>query len=268
MPGEVKGVKNPRLHGDYPFKVVLVHGGPGAPGELQPLGMEIAAKMGVIESFQTGWTIASLIDELQENIALYSNQPVISIGHSWGAWLSLLHAAKYPASIKKIILIGAAPFHQKSHEVIRVNRMGRLDLDEQEELLTLRAALDSYPNEQTEKLFKRYVEIINKADQYEPILLENPVLEIQFAMNKTIWKEASSWRDSGKLLHEIEQISCPVVAIHGDYDPHPYTSIEEVLSQLFSNFHFYLIAQCGHVPWNEKQARETFFEVLFKEIYA
>jgi pimeloyl-ACP methyl ester carboxylesterase len=266
MPGEVRGVRNPRLHGDYPFQCVLVHGGPGAPGELEPLGQRLASRMGVIESFQTEWTIPSLIDELQENIALFGNQPILSIGHSWGAWLSLLHAAKYPKSIRKLVLVGAAPFHQNAHEIIKVNRINRLSLDEQEEILRLRAALNGPENELTEPFFKRYVEILRKVDHYDPIHMKNPVLEIQFAMNKTIWKQASAWRDSGKLLHEIKKISCPVVAIHGDYDAHPFQSVEEVLSKLVKEFQFYLIPQCGHVPWNEKKAIDDFYKILLKEL--
>jgi pimeloyl-ACP methyl ester carboxylesterase len=73
-------------------------------------------------------------------------------------------------------------------------------------------------------------------------------------------------RSSGELLELGRQISCPVVALHGDYDPHPADGVRGPLASVLSEFRFVLLERCGHMPWIERQARERFFEVLEEEL--
>jgi len=81
-----------------------------------------------------------------------------------------------------------------------------------------------------------------------------------------VWNEASRLRQSGKLLEFGKHIQCPVVAIHGDYDPHPFEGVEKPLFRILNEFRFILLKNCGHYPWLEQNARERFFEVLKEEI--
>lgn len=64
-----------RLHGDAPYKVILVHGGPGAIGSLKGFARELSetAKIGVVEAMQSKYSIAELIEELYDivNITLH-----------------------------------------------------------------------------------------------------------------------------------------------------------------------------------------------------
>ena len=59
-----------RLHGDAPYKVILVHGGPGAIGSLKGFARELSetAKIGVVEAMQSKYSIEELIEELYEQI--------------------------------------------------------------------------------------------------------------------------------------------------------------------------------------------------------
>ena len=74
------------------------------------------------------------------------------------------------------------------------------------------------------------------------------------------------FRASGELLKTVSRIQCPVVAIHGTYDPHPAEGIREPLSRVLPDFRFILLEDCGHLPWIERQARDEFFRVLEQEI--
>jgi pimeloyl-ACP methyl ester carboxylesterase len=49
-----------------------------------------------------------------------------------------------------------------------------------------------------------------------------------------------------------KNIECPVVAIHGDYDPHPADGVRIPLSNVLKDFRFILLGKCGHVPWFER----------------
>lgn len=73
-------------------------------------------------------------------------------------------------------------------------------------------------------------------------------------------------RASGELLELGRRIACPVVAIHGDYDPHPARGVEGPLSKVLRDFHFILLRNCGHAPWIERQAKEEFYTVLREAI--
>jgi len=73
-------------------------------------------------------------------------------------------------------------------------------------------------------------------------------------------------RQSGELLKLGEKISCPVVVIHGDYDPHPASGVERPLSRIIKDFRFILLKDCGHEPWKERLARQRFYEILRTEI--
>jgi pimeloyl-ACP methyl ester carboxylesterase len=67
------------------------------------------------------------------------------------------------------------------------------------------------------------------------------------------------------LISVGKKIECPILAIHGDYDPRPAENVRESLSCERKDFKFILLEKCGHTPWLEKYARERFFEVLRKE---
>ena len=73
-------------------------------------------------------------------------------------------------------------------------------------------------------------------------------------------------RRNGKLLELGEYIRCPVVAIHGDYDPHPAEGVQTPLSAILKNFRFILVNNCGHKPWIEREARDKFYGILKEEL--
>lgn len=73
-------------------------------------------------------------------------------------------------------------------------------------------------------------------------------------------------RRSGTLLELAQRIQCPVVAIHGDYDPHPAEGVRKPLLSVLKDFRFVLLKQCGHKPWIERRATEAFYQVLEEEL--
>jgi pimeloyl-ACP methyl ester carboxylesterase len=92
------------------------------------------------------------------------------------------------------------------------------------------------------------------------------LLDCSYEIFKGVWEEASDLRRSGKLLELGREIQCQVVAIHGDYDPHPFEGVREPLSRFLKDFKFILLEKCGHRPWIEKEVKERFYEILKQEI--
>jgi pimeloyl-ACP methyl ester carboxylesterase len=68
------------------------------------------------------------------------------------------------------------------------------------------------------------------------------------------------------LLALAQHIQCPVIAIHGDYDPHPAEGVHKPLSLALANFRFILLKKCGHTPWLERWARENFYRIIKAEL--
>ncbi|ASB50265.1 alpha/beta fold hydrolase [Alkalitalea saponilacus] len=99
-----------RKYGQKPFQIGLLHGGPGASGEMKPVAMNLSVDFGIIEFLQTEKSIDGQIEELHKQITLCADLPITLIGHSWGAWLGFLFASKYPDLVKKLILISAGAF--------------------------------------------------------------------------------------------------------------------------------------------------------------
>ena len=263
MPGDTE---NLRKHGNPPFKVALVHGGPGAPGEMAPVAKELSAKCGILEPFQTAKTIDGQIGELQDIVTKRGNPPMILIGWSWGAWLSYLFAVQNPALVKKLVLVASGPFEEKDAQNIMQTRLNRLSEEERAKAFLLINVLEGPAMADKNDALLRLGKLLSKADAYDPIPLESHSLECQYDIYQTIWEQATALRRNGKLLEYGKKIQCPVVAIHGDYDPHPAEGTRRPLERIIKDFRFILMENCGHTPWIERMAKETFYEILRKEL--
>ncbi len=105
-----------RKYGSAPFSVAVVHGGPGAAGEMAPVARELASVCGTLEPLQTSASIDEQVQELQTILKTHGELPVTLVGHSWGAWLCFIFAALHPGYVRKLILIGSGPFEEKYGE--------------------------------------------------------------------------------------------------------------------------------------------------------
>lgn len=93
-----------REYGNPPYRAIIVHGGPGAPGCCAAICRGLSDSFGVLEHLQEKNTIQELVEEIHDILARYGLEKTVLIGHSWGAWLSYLFAAKYPQLVSKLIL--------------------------------------------------------------------------------------------------------------------------------------------------------------------
>ena len=123
-------MKNCRTYGKAPYTVAVIHGGPGAAGEMAAVAREISQSQGVIEPFQTERTVTGQVTELKKVLADQGDLPVILIGHSWGAILSFIVTAKNPALVKKLILISSGAFEDSYAAGIMSTRSDHLSYDD------------------------------------------------------------------------------------------------------------------------------------------
>jgi len=226
----------------------------------------ISRSHGVIEPFQTERTVTGQVTELEKVLADRGDLPVTLIGYSWGAILSFILTAKNPALVKKLILVSSGVFDDTCAAGIISTRSDRLSHEDRSVLDSLGTKLNDPENRERNRIFAELGTIIDKADTCDPIEHCSEVIEYRYDIYESVWKQTQELRTSGGLVALGAHIRCPVVAIHGDYDPHPADGVKIPLSRMIKNFRFILLEKCGHRPWLERSARQRFYEILNEEL--
>ncbi|WP_027259744.1 alpha/beta fold hydrolase [Leisingera aquimarina] len=249
-----------RRHGAPPFTAAVLHGGPGAAGEMAPVAQELATRgHGVLELLQTEASIAGQISELRQQLETACTGPAVLIGFSWGAWLACLLAARHPARVSKLVLVGCPPFTARHAAGIETARRARLQPAEWQQL----NALLHGSGMETAAGLAQALHLLEKSEACKPLPdLPRPAISFDRKIFNRVWPEAADLRRSGALLREATRIRCPVTALHGDHDPHPANGVELPLRKILPDFSFRLLQRCGHKPWIEDHARAVFFQAL------
>jgi len=257
-------VGNFRKYGGPPFAVAVVHGGPGAPGEMSTVARELSSVVGVLEPLLTAASIDGQVEELRAILEENGRLSLSLIGFSWGAWLSVIFTARYPTYANKLILLSSGPFEEKYAANIMQTRLQRLQKGERKEAKALYEAIISSTLSRDSLI--RFGQLISKADSYDLLPDESQPSPVDPEVYRSVWDEASKLRNIGHLLEIAQRIKCPVVAINGDYDPHPADGVKRPLSGAIEDFRFVLLKKCGHYPWRERNARDMFYRILNAEI--
>jgi pimeloyl-ACP methyl ester carboxylesterase len=205
-------------------------------------------------------SVEGQVEELKLTLEEMAAAPTIIVGYSWGAWLGFLLAARHPSLVKKLVLVSSGPFEEKYAAKIQKTRLQRLSKKERDDVKFLMARPED------PLAFGLLGELLSKADFYDPLPIRPEGLELRPEIYRSVWKEAAELRKSRKLLEAAKTIRCPVVAIHGDHDPHPAEGVQKPLTKVLKDFRFILLEKCGHTPWMEKQARDEFFLILKGEL--
>lgn len=261
-------VANPRKHGHQPYRVIVAHGGPGALGSVGPVARELSSVCGTLEPFQTAETLDKQVTELELILNNAASAPVTLIGHSWGAWLCTIIAAARPGLVRKLIIVGSGPFESHYAEQIMPTRLARIAPAERERCGSLMRELHASNHEDKRAVVERLGDLLGRTDDFDPLPPEPDPdgLEADLSVFAGLFEEADALRRSGELLEIASRVRCPVVAIHGDYDPHPAEGVVDPLTGVVADFRFVLLSRCGHHPWNERWARDEFFEILKSEV--
>jgi len=256
-----------RTHGRTPFQIVVLHGGPGAWGEMAPVADNLSDIYGVIEPFFLEATLEGQLLELKQIIDSNKLEKVVLIGFSWGAWLGYLFAAKFPELVKKLIMIGSGPYEHQFYLELIETRNNRMDHEQKELYSEILNNLQDANVTNKDFYISQLGALCGNIDQYDDIEAEKSFASPHFDLDRSTHfqqalNEVIGMRKSGDLLKEAEKIKCPVVAIHGDYDPHPANGVKIPLEKRIVDFQFILLEKCGHKPWTERYARSKFFQLI------
>ncbi len=221
--------------------LVLIHGGPGAPGSLDDLALLLP---GAAAPRQTRFSIDELIDELSGQ---FEGAKVL-LGHSWGAWLAVLFAVARPEKVKSLILVGSGPVDARQTPKIAAARAAKIG-PRYNELVQAVA--------QNPALLPELGRLCELSDDYAPVS-PPPPCTVNGRMYNAVWSEAATLRAEGKIAAAFAALPRPAAIIHGADDPHPFSGVAGSIP--FART--FLLGRCGHSPWREKFARDFFLAIV------
>lgn len=255
-----------RTYGNPPFAVAVLHGGPGALGSMAAVARTLATDAGVLEPLQDGRSIGAQVEELRVLLEQDAASPVTLVGSSWGAMLGLIFAAQHPALVRKLILIGSGPLDARYATGIEQTRLSRLSDEERRQLDALTASLDDPAVADKSATLAALGALFARADGFDPIPFDTEDVDVRYDVFQRVWAEAEELRAGGGFLALARRVTCPVVAIHGDHDPHPAAGVRDPLAAILPDFRFIPLERCGHEPWVERHARDEFYRILRDEL--
>lgn len=186
---------------------------------------------------------------------------VIIAGHSWGGFLGMLYAIAHPESIEKLILLGPMPASSEDFELFGNEYTKRL-VPYKNELQKIESS-DLYLAGDSEAIakylrtiFQTYTynpEDANKLNLYMPqkaILKGFKIIEL---LNEQVFMRPFN------LFNDLCKLQCPTLIVHGDTDPIPFSTAENI-QKTIPSAQLIKIEKCGHFPFIEQP------EALFKAI--
>jgi pimeloyl-ACP methyl ester carboxylesterase len=154
-----------RTYGSPPFLIAVLHGGPGAPGEVAPVARELSQNCGVLEPLSMEDSLEEQIQELHSVI----KDPIALIGFSWGAMLAFIFSAGFPEMVTKLILVSSGVFEEKYAKQIMQTRLNRLSKEKRAEVECLISALEGPKSKNKDKNFRQLGQLLAEADSFDPI---------------------------------------------------------------------------------------------------
>jgi pimeloyl-ACP methyl ester carboxylesterase len=259
-----------RAYGQTGDWVVLLHGGPGAPGEMAPVARRLCRQFHILEPLQRSGgaeplTAACHVADLRKVLqGPLQAGPVRLVGFSWGAMLALTYAAREPEGIDRLVLIGCGTFDSYARAIYERRMTERTGADERRRLDRIASMLAAETDpDRRNGLLSEMGAICTQIQAFDPV--GGPSLETlrcdERAFRET-WADVLSLQEQGVQPAEFARIRVPVTMIHGADDPHPGRSIYESLQRFVPSLRYRELPRCGHKPWIERHAAEPFYAML------
>ena len=248
--------------------IIVVHGGPGLDqGYLLPQMLEFAKDHEVIFYDQrgSGRSLESSIDpkyissdqftkDLETLRLELGLKKVAIIGHSWGGFLSMSYAIKYPANVSSLVLVGSAPANYKGQKAFADEFDKRTH--------SIKHKIDPLFNDKTLSTLSK--EEINQAyrDLFS-VYFKNPsnTKKLTLDMRKesaiggfnvlSLMLKTTYFTPDSNLVPALGKLNVPTLIIHGNQDIIPVGTAQTIQKAIPGSQVVYL-NDCGHFPYIEK----------------
>ncbi len=242
---------------------ILLHGGPGVPGQVTPVAQALADRLRVLTPVQRAsgaepLTVARHVADLHDLVRAHSKgtQPTL-VGFSWGAMLALAYAAAHPTESGPIVLIGCGTFNRTARQRMKDTLEERMTDELRQQLHRLPREVPD-PDERLERMGKLLLPVYS----YELASTELGAARCDARAHRETWEDMVRLQEEGVYPAAFADIESPVLMLHGGADPHPGRMTYDSLAPFLRRLDYVELERCGHYPWLEKHARDEFFSVL------
>jgi len=243
--------------------VVVLHGGPGAPGQMAPVARGLAGSFRVLEPWQrrsgaVRLTVARHVADLHELLrAERSSGSVALLGSSWGAMLALAYGAAHPLSVGPIILVGCGTFDLAARARFAATLETRMTPRVRSRLAALPGR---FPD--ADDALKAEARVLLPLYSYDPVQDSGRRRPVDARGARETWADMLRLQANGTYPARFRRIRSPVLMLHGSYDPHPGRMILSGLRPYLPQIEYREWDHCGHFPWLEREVREEFFATV------
>jgi len=242
--------------------VVVLHGGPGAPGTMAAVARGLADSFRVQEPLQRAsgrepLTVARHVEDLHELVTRCGGTRPAVVGHSWGAMLALCYAAAHPGRVVSLVLVGCGTFDTRARDRMRALLEERMDGKLRHRLTKLPEEIPA-PDQRLRALGNLMLPLYS----YEPVVSELDVEACDARAHRETWEDMLRLQEEGVYPAAFAAIDVPVLMLHGAADPHPGRLVRASLEPHLPRLEYREWERCGHYPWLEKHVRDEFFAVL------
>ena len=249
-----------RKHGTAGPWVVVVHGGPGAPGHMAPVARGLEDSFRIVEPFQRGsggdpLTVARHVADLHEVVAPLGRPAIV--GSSWGAMFALAYAAAHPATAGPLVLVGCGTFDLAARAQFRATIDERMD-----DALRARIAALERENPDPDRRLRAFADLLSPVYEYDPLPGNLGFEGCDARAHDETWNDMLRLQADGTYPAAFAAIESPVLMLHGAFDPHPGRMIRASLEPHVRRLEYVEWERCGHYPWIERHAREAFFTTV------
>ncbi|MBV6459057.1 MAG: hypothetical protein HONBIEJF_02197 [Fimbriimonadaceae bacterium] len=182
------------------------------------------------------------------------HDPMILVGSSWGAMLAACTAADHPSATAGVVMVGSGTWDLESRAEMKRRIEGQAS-PTLRSLLERRTAGEDVPRTEIRAN-------LASAYTFEAVLPEPEGFEVDEVGNVETWADMVRLQAEGRYPQSLAGITCPVLMLHGAYDPHPGEMIRDSLTPYIPQLDFHQWDRCGHYPWIERHAREEFLTLL------
>lgn len=247
-------------------RLLVLHGGPGAHHDyLLPQMLALAEKYELIFYDQRGGGQSKTEDRSPigwqtqvSDLALVARElvgePLSIVGYSWGGLLALLYsveAFERPGEAgltpARLVLIDPAPVtrpFRARFESSFAERQADASVQQLREELAQSGLRERDPDAYRRRAFELsvagYFADPRRARDLTPFRVIGRV-------QQQVWESLGDF----DLLQRVEQVDCPVLILHGRYDPIPIEA-SEALARALPDAHLVVLEHSGHVPYVEE----------------
>ncbi len=248
--------------------VIVLHGGPGLDQEyLLPQMLELAKDYEVIFYDQrgSGQSLATKIDPTCINIHQFVKdldtlrkhmgvKKFTLVGHSWGGFLAMNYAVKYPQHLSNLILLNTCPADFKGQQGFVNEFMKRTKpIANQISPLSDYNLFEKLKKEEISKLYRTLFSVYF----YNPNEVEKLNLNMAEASSQSGFKvhehmsKTDFLTDNINLFPKLKTLKVPTLIVHGNQDLMPAWTAQAI-QKAVSNSEIVYLEQCGHFSYIEK----------------